>query len=218
MKACIMTICCLFILSFAVSADAQVTAKTSDGRTVILKEDGTWEIVEPSADTSNVGFHFRKTRWGMSRKQVIAAEGRKPDTQQDDWIAYNENVADFDCYLFYTFAQDKLALALYHFVQTHSNKNQYLSDFAKIKQILMDVYGEPVDDKENWSQSLYKNDPEHWGLAVSIGHLSRYVSFENDDTDIMLALTGDNFEVRLDIHYASKAHKYLPKERHLKDF
>ena len=44
---------------------------------------------------------------------------------------------------------------------------------------------------------------EDWGTAVAIGHLSQYTIWKLEDTQLILLLTGDNYEISLGIDYAS---------------
>ena len=203
--------------------NAQETVTTTDGRTLILKTDGTWEIVESPADTSNMVFHFRNTQWGMSKIQVIAAEEKEPYEDRSNYLVYREKIAERDCRLYYYFAQDSLVRTIYRFTSLYSNLNDYLTDFDEIKSILIDKYETPIDQEEYWDNKISKSlSSEHLGALVASGSHRRYVYLGNKDTNITLSLEGTYGNVNLQVEYISKKLRYLyeKQKKHLiqKDF
>lgn len=149
-------------------------------------------------------YDFRKIRWGMNPDQVKATEG-KPVSDSQGVLAYDVTVDGYDVSLYYTFVESQLVSAMYAFKVKHNNPQEYLDDFAKVKAILQQKYGVPKIDKMEWKDNLYKNDPEHWGLAVSVGVMICRTIWENNSTQIGEALWGDNFEVKFAVRYSSKA-------------
>ena len=75
----------LLVLAIAPLTFAQTIATTSDGKTVVLKDDGTWSYVPTAAQATATD--FRNTAWGMSSTRVKALEASKP-VQEKDWAAY----------------------------------------------------------------------------------------------------------------------------------
>jgi hypothetical protein len=98
-------------------------------------------------------------------------------------------------------------------IRPDSSENDYISDFDSLKSALTIKYGEPTDDKTIWKNSLYRDDKEEWGLAISIGHLYYYTSWKTDTTEISLGLIGDNFEINFFIDYSSIALAELEKQQ-----
>ena len=191
---------------------AQIKAVTGDGKVVLLHSDGTWEYYGDPEVRTEEKYDFRQAKWGDSISQVKATEEGEPQ-QQDNFLMYEDNVANLNATAFYVFAYDKLVRAGYIFQESHSNRNQYINDYSNIKNVLKETYGSPKkDDKKIWSKSLYKNDREDWGLAISIGHLTIYSSWENEDTDILLSLLGDNYKINHKVEYTSKRHSELEKK------
>ena len=92
--------------------------------------------------------NFRDTTWGMSKDQVIALHETAPEYNEDDTLGWTSSVAGKDCFIFYIFAENKLARAAYMFNEQHSNRNNYINDYNEIKQLLQDKYGAPSDDKK----------------------------------------------------------------------
>ena len=87
--------------------------------------------------------------------------------------------------------------------------NKYINDYNKLKEILTRKYGSPIKSDSRWFNDLYKNSPQHYGLAVSMGHLDFKSDWETDRTLIFLFLSGDNLEFYTGVVYTSKLHKEL---------
>ncbi len=70
--------CVVLIVFFALlfSANADEIVYTKEGKKVLLRDDGTWIYVkENSKDAAT--YHFRQTKWRMSRKLVKTSETAK---------------------------------------------------------------------------------------------------------------------------------------------
>ena len=161
--------------------------------------------VAKKADVARPTHDFRSAKWGMSRKQVIAAEGKEPDsTLSEGYVVYHTKVSGMSCMAVYRFVKDQLAMGRYVFTVKHMNANLYLDDFDQLKETITKKYGKPIKDNTYWSNNLYKSDSSGWGMAVSIGHLSKFTTWENQTTKMIMALTGDNFKVRHVLEYSSK--------------
>lgn len=72
-----------------------------------------------------------------------------------------------DCYVVYVFVRGKLVRTKYVIVEEHSNRNDYIRDYKSLKTQLSKKYGAPIEDETIWKNSLYKDDREEWGFAVS---------------------------------------------------
>ncbi len=108
----------------------------------------------------------------------------------------------------YDFADGKLFGGGYVFIEEHTNKNDYISDYNNVKEILTREYGSPTIDSTEWRNDLYKNDPQYWGLAISKGHLIYLNTWETQTTEIVLILGGDNFKIKFVAGYTSNNFKY----------
>ena len=159
---------------------------------------------------------FREAKWGVSKEQVRITEKTKflkADKSNDglDYLAYRTTQGGIEILLSYYFAESKLVAGRYIFLAEHTNKNLFIDDFYRIKSSISQKYGEPGMDVSNWKNDLYKDDPSEWGMAVSVGHLSYQAVWRLLDTEIILELSGDNFDIDLDVDYASTlpAHEKL---------
>ena len=73
-----------------------------------------------------------------------------------------------------------------------------------MKTALTDKYGPPNQAETQWKNTLYADDKEKFGFAVSLGHLLFWADWETDATQILVRLTGDNYKISLILDYESK--------------
>ncbi len=161
-------------------------------------------------------YTFRKTTWGMTKEQVKETEKETP-YEHERGLRYEDRILGFDCTLLYIFVEGKLVRTKYIITEEHSNDNQYIMDYDTLKAALIKKYGEPSESNQLWKNDLYKDDSQDWGLAISIGHLVDYARWETLQTDIVIGLYGDNYEVALEIQYSSKELKELEKKEEEKE-
>ena len=191
----------ILVSFFCVTASADViNAVTTNGKSVILHENGKWEFDKILKKETE--FDFRKTNWGMSKSQIKATETEKI-VRDDNILGYQAKVAGLEALIAYIFVNDKLVRAKYIFVEKHSNKNDYLTDYTAIQKILGKKYGEAVDDKTYWKNDLYKTEYQSWGMAIAAGHLSKYANWKTPDSEVWLSLNGDNYKISHSAEYSS---------------
>lgn len=211
----------IFLIAGFLLADE--TAYTEGGIKVILKPDGTW-ILAPKETRQHrkTVAGFRGIKWGSSKADVKRQEKAKLLTEDKRRLKYSTTLDELDCLAVYQFARDTLTVAAYFITEEHSNENDYISDYADLKQVLRDKYGTPQENEVSWKNSLYRNDREDWGRAISYGHLVYYTKWETEKTDITLILDGDNRQIRLAIRYDGKKFAHIEKsekeKRALRDF
>jgi hypothetical protein len=165
-------------------------------------------------------YNFRKTVWGMTKESVKHTEKRKPVFDRENDLVYNDTLMSLNMGVFYHFVENKLVSSGYGVIEKHSNKNLYINDYKELKNVLLEKYGDPSDrwfDGEKykeilWLNDLYKDNPSHWGFAISLGHLVYQSCWETDETEIVLKLNGDNYEIQLNLVYYSKKLKHLEEK------
>jgi hypothetical protein len=192
----------------------ETTAITENGTAVILNEDGTWKLKQAEAkkvDSSD--FHFRKSRWGFSKEKVKQSETEEPVVEKDDVLGYKAQVAGLDVLIAYIFVNDKLVRSKYVVVEKHTNANDFISDYDKLKNGLTRKYGNPDKDEKFWKNDLYKDDYANWGMALKVGHLVYLSSWETKETDIGIVLSGENYDVDLQVEYSSIALESLEDQK-----
>lgn len=179
-------------------------AIADNGRKVLLKDDGTWEYVKEDPKLKEA-YTFRETKWGMSRQDVKRIEKEKNPIDATDGISYESNVLGLDCFIHYYFTEDdKLALGGYSFRNRYTNTNKHIDDYKRIRKLLIQKYGDPKPGREIiWKNDLYRNKPQDHGMSISMGYHSYVTIWENNDTRILLSLSGNNFRIDLSINYMS---------------
>lgn len=160
------------------------------------------------------GFDFRKTRWGMSVAEVKASEGNiliadGPKDIYDNILVYKGMIARLPTLINYFFISGQLVQASYALNVKHSNENLYIEDFNNIKNVLISKYGHPIEDSVIWKDDTYKNDPEDYGFAISVGDLALQNMWKTSSTEIYLTLRGDNYHINIAIPYMSTRLKSL---------
>jgi hypothetical protein len=158
---------------------------------------------------------FQDTEWGMSPKEVIKAQKIAKDQREWDSkrkiLLEAKNVAGAKSAIVYIFVDSKLVRTKVIFMQDHTNELDYLTDFRSMGEKLRKVYGEPTETNEIWLRDLYRNRPSRWGMALQVGDLSKYVTWKLDDTTILHAIHGENYEVEHVIEYRSRELAALEK-------
>lgn len=169
--------------------------------------------VSAASNVATNQFNFRKTRWGMTKAQVRAAEGQNPIHEGTDLLVYSGFVAGLSCEIIFIFALSFLVRAKYLITEQHSVPNTYLKDFSALQNALTEKYGQPESDKTYWGNDLFRDRPQDWGLAFSRGDCSTFVKWRDGKTSILLFLTGDNYEIELAIDYTSQDLKHLEEKK-----
>ncbi|MBI9114985.1 hypothetical protein [Sanguibacter suaedae] len=181
-------------------------AKLDDGRIVHLNEDGTWSFVDGSGQALITSEHgFRRAKWGQSKSDVLRIEDSEPTLHKSDALGYLGKIATFDCFIFYTFVDDRLANGRYALREEHSNLNFHLSDYETLETLLTKKYGPCTEQQEFWSDDLYRDDYSQWGQAVAYGHYLKLTRWSGPETEVKLGISGDNFEVHVYIDYFATA-------------
>ena len=150
-------------------------------------------------------FTFRGLPWGATHAQVQKALPRAKPAKKSDGLIVVDQVAGIDSVLQFTFLGGGLAEISVSFMAEHSNPNDLVFDFEKVKGLLLKKYGTPEVDRQRWNGSLYKDDYERRGQAVLTGQLTYRAVWKLKDTTISTMLTGDNFKSHHFVLYESKA-------------
>lgn len=165
----------------------------------------------------NKGNDFRVAKWGESKESIMAKEGKEDSLNDESLYLFSDLVAGLNCDVVYIFTNNKLAMSKYMFNPKHSNKNDFISDFRDLVGLMTEKYGEPSYNAPEWRNSLYKSDPDDYGFAISLGHLSYSAGWLGDTTDITVALYGENYDITLMIQYVSKKYENLRKNQNIKE-
>lgn len=185
---------------------------TEDGTKIMLNSDGTWEKVKEYV-SSETEYALRQASWGMSMDTVLEQEKEDTVHSADDFLVYQVQLAGNSADLYYTFIQNKLARAKYVFTHGHSDEVKFIYDFESIKENLTKKYGNPAEDDRFFSDDLYDDVPAEWAMAMGRGNLSFYTTWRINNTEITLALYGDNHEIKFVIEYSGTEYTEMFNEK-----
>lgn len=150
-------------------------------------------------------FGFRNTKWGMTREEVKATEFAGLVEDKDNLLVFIDVIGgNMETLVAYIFADGKLIRGKYLFRTEHVNKNDYITDYKRVKETLKLKYGSPTSDEEIWHDNFYKDEPEKLGIAISIGHLVYRTKWETGTTEISLVLHENKKKVAFGVIYSSK--------------
>jgi hypothetical protein len=158
---------------------------------------------------------YGETRWGMPKREVLAVVPGLKDAKTG--LAMEGQVVGKSAIIVYVFAEDRLTIAGINFTEKYVNKNNYLVDYRELQGLLAKKYGPPKQEQTLWSQTLYRDRPDEWGMALSAGHVVMHTTWETEKTDIELSCRGEKFDITVQIRYASKELKDLQKRQSEKD-
>jgi len=170
-----------------------------------------------SIKTIGERYNFRQVKWGMTSEQVKKIEKLKLSDEGNigkiKILRYTgEIIGGLSCDVIYIFANNCLTRAKYIFTNYHTNKNDYISDYKTLKNLLIKKHGTPYRDEVFWKNNLYKDDPQYYGFAISIGHLAYFTMWDLSETIITLGLSGENFKINLVIEYTGKRWREYEKK------
>jgi len=172
-------------------------------------------IIENKPYIESKDFVFRKTKWGMSKKEVLASEKESPVFNKENLIVFKSKILEKSVNIAYIFIKNKLVRAKYILNEEHTNKNDYIIDYMDFKKILKKKYNYPYNELNSifWRNELYKKDLSKYGFAISLGHLVYHSKWDTDSSIINTILYGENFDIKLIVEYSSKQYMYLEREK-----
>jgi len=162
----------------------------------------------PELQIEDTKFDFHETRWGMTKEQVKADKSTEIAYENNTAILYYGKVAGMKAATYYTFEEGVLVGTMHHFTEKHIDDNNYISDYKKVKDILVQKFGLPIRDEQQWSNDQYKDNSRDWGFAVRSGDLILRSGWETETTKIGLGLYIENHEIIHGIFYTNKKFKY----------
>ena len=160
---------------------------------------------------------FRKVNFGDSIDSVKNKETMEfllsddnPQIPDGYQLMYQGTVGGDDAFLLYNFYKGKLYQAVYMFKNEHKgNRNAFINDYSDIKKIMVKKYGQgsyPNGKEYYWSNDLYQDDYEDWGMALAIGHLQivtdySYTANSGNVIGVRHGVTGGNYKVNHGLLY-----------------
>ena len=155
-------------------------------------------------------FSFRGTTFGMSMKQVAAAEGTPPVRVDDALLQYMiHHNDDYYADIIYMFENNLLYSIFVTLVKSnpHTDSNLYIDDFNGLDLDMKARFGEPfMDSVYSWSNDLFEGIPSCYGIALESGHLDIMSSWDFDECLIGHTLTSSDGELLHQLFFISTKH------------
>ena len=141
----------------------EVDSVNSDESTIA--EDTKKSMIDIIAQ-DNIGYHFRRSRWGFSRERVELSEASNTVLKRTPQVLiYRCKINEVNCHLVYTFEKNKLRTAGYITVEP-------IPDADDLRKAAVDKYGPPD------GQETYEEGPNE-GLKEMIWTTMDTVIFSN---------------------------------------
>lgn len=144
---------------------------------------------------------FRNAKWGDSIENVLEYEYditliRDGNELVGDCVVANENVK-----VYYVLENNKLIKGGYFFDLDTRNGQIYISTYDKLKSMLIDIYGDPIEDKVVYRYGESSSDFMDDVLALEAGYTTYAAQWETNTTEILLGMYSKNYEIFLVLIY-----------------
>jgi hypothetical protein len=148
---------------------------------------------------------FRKTRWGMTRREVRRlVKGLKAGGNAA--LYGPDRIGGVRLQVEYGFAKDRLFLVVLRDVAQHYGAKGYIEDYVALKGLLTKRYGAPEHDGVEWDSNLREAVMEDLtGIAsqVHLGHARLNAIWRDGQTLISISCGATDLKVETKIIYAS---------------
>jgi hypothetical protein len=144
--------------------------------------------------------------WGMELDSFEKTNGSPDELEVLDDLTilhYRMKVMNLDCRVGYVFLKQRLARTQYDFQDKQKQSLPFIDEYDRMKQILVQRYGDPLLDKSIWTDSTFQANRKDWEEAVRQGHLAYRARWMVSDTAISLVLFGEQNHTSLCMEYAS---------------
>ncbi len=181
--------------------DSEVNKLYVNTRSLSYSSEGANGSSQTKSQTSSNTVH-----WGMKSADLTRLIGDPVGVQSlagGKVLRYNRSVMERDCRIEYIFFRDRLEKTRYVFLQDHLQHSLYIEDFHQLNTQFTRQYGAPAEESKLWHEATWKDDPNRWGQAVSLGHLSYRTCWRMDQTEVILSLAGSDSQVSLELLYSS---------------
>lgn len=150
---------------------------------------------------------FRNACWGDDMQTVKNYEELDENDSQSEtgWLLYNNGkIYGHNAYVGYAFNEKgKLYLGLYSLSDSHTDYNEYITEFNDLKKALTKKYGKPDFYKKNIVEPELYPYANTDGDALNLGYLQYWATWNLDGTTLDLYTDSDNFDISVCVRYKS---------------
>ncbi|MEZ5357842.1 MAG: hypothetical protein R3F48_03360 [Candidatus Zixiibacteriota bacterium] len=179
------------------SAQAKVILESGD--TIVIKSNGTWEPYRQKDSTQS--FVFRKTIWGMSKKEVKHNEKSILVNEDDNSLVYSGVLGKDSCIITYYFFNDEVELdrgryqLIYDECSVLGIWGKFMGFYFALNQKygVPEKYSEKVFFDENMPFDSLISNPDLFCSTLFSGNGFVMFLWSHNNTTISLALSGGPF-------------------------
>lgn len=170
-------------------------------------------------DSKNTIEGFRNATWGMTKDEVKESELIKVIFDEiEDGIAYEGKFNGRNSYIMYYFNDNSVLYQGGYLINEYLTSlelyikeadedyifNLGIKEFETIYSELVDEYGESdFGISELWYDEEYKDNPDKYGLAISLGHLRKSAVWNSENTSLDISIYGENNDICIFIQFSS---------------
>lgn len=168
---------------------------------------------------TNLYSQFRGYDWGTDRQMIIEKEGT-PGAEDGDYIAYQGEVGGRDCYIIFTFIDNKLKAGALQFTKKNTTELVYINDFKSLDDVLKERYGSPISSRSRFVIDRIMEDNEFIseGMKLATGAIGFQTEWELENLNIRHILQGNEFDISHNLVYFSLDYEELKKQKQVSDF
>lgn len=144
---------------------------------------------------------FRNAKWGDSIENVLEYEYDTTLIRDGNELVGDCVVADENVKVYYVLENNKLIKGGYYFDLDTRNGQIYISTYDKLKSMLIDIYGDPIEDKVVYRYGESSSDFFDDVLSLEAGYTTYAAQWETNTTEILLGMYSKNYEIFLVLIY-----------------
>lgn len=172
-------------------------------------------LAAPAAAGNDIitdAYTFRGLEWGSSMTDIIEAETRADMTEDDYEIGAtyyalkNIEVVGHSAVAVFYLDGDTLGLesGAYSLTEYHADSDEYIKDFKSIVETYGKKYGSPAWGRVWKKGSIYKDEPDLEGAALTMGDVKYFADWKAEDgSRIEIDMFSEDYTISTTIYYYS---------------
>lgn len=147
-------------------------------------------------DASGAADVFAGTHWGDSKGQVRKlCPAAKRVKGQPDQLACATDLAGVPASATFVFGDDGLQRVQVEFTAYHAHKSEYIDDYRTVATALLERHGDSRSEDAFWTDDLYRDFPDQWGMALAAGMLRLTRSWQVEHALVVHTIGGAHLDV-----------------------
>lgn len=152
-----------------------------------------------------VAADFRGFAWGSPPTAITSGEPGELVAGMPSQLIYRAELGDIQTLLTYRFPEGRLVQARHLNRSRHDDRGRYIADYGRLKAWLEARHGKPRTDTVTWGNDLFRDDPARHGDAIAAGHAVHYARWVTDETEIVMTLHGERYQVVHEVVFTEAA-------------